>query len=256
MEIELRNVSIGYASHVVAADLSASLHAGELTCILGSNGAGKSTLLRTLCGFQPALSGDICLVDGDDVRDISAITPKEKAKVISVVLTERADLQNMKVRELVGMGRAPYTDFWGRLRDDDARIVDEALQMIGISALSERMMQTLSDGERQKVMIAKALAQQTPVILLDEPTAFLDYPSKVELMQLLRKLCREMGKIVLLSTHDVEIALQLADNLWLMKQGELCVGSPRQLADRGDIVSFLNREDVVFCPEDLTIRVI
>lgn len=253
--ISLENLSIGYPSHIVAEGISASLLSGQLTCLLGSNGAGKSTLLRTLGGFLPALSGNMVfhLPEGD--YELNAMTPKERAKMIGVVLTERTELHDMTARELVGMGRTPYTGFWGKLSEEDNNIVEKAIEMVGIGNLAHRMVQTLSDGERQKVMIAKALAQQTPIILLDEPTAFLDYPSKVETLQLLRSLCNNTGKIVFLSTHDIEIALQLADNLWLMNNGKISVGSPRQLADSGDISNFIERPDVHFCTEDLTIKV-
>lgn len=253
--ITLDKVSIGYASYCVAKDISASLEGGQLTCLLGTNGAGKSTLLRTLCGFQPALSGSISFETEGIRHDLSAMTPKERAKMIGVVLTERTELQNMTARELVGLGRAPYTGFWGKLSKEDQEIVDEAISMVGITALAERMTETLSDGERQKVMIAKALAQQTSIILLDEPTAFLDYPSKVETLQLLRSLCHTTGKTVFLSTHDIEIALQLADNLWLMRDRGVVVGTPRQLADNGEISRFLDNKGVEFLCDEMRIKV-
>ena len=154
--------------------------------------------------------------DDQEVREISTLSDKELSRMIGVVLTEKPDVRNMTVRELVSLGRSPYTGFWGRYSKDDLRVVDESIALVGIEALSLRMVHTLSDGERQKVMIAKALAQQTPVIFLDEPTAFLDYPSKVEMLQLLRRISREAEKTIFLSTHDVELALQLADTIWLM----------------------------------------
>ena len=214
--IRLTGLSIGYRGKhsvkCVADDISQAIHSGELTCLLGENGAGKSTLLRTLSGFLPPLAGEISILG----RPLSSYKERELATVIGVVLTEKNNLQNMTVRELVGMGRSPYTGFWGRLSADDRHKVDDALSLVGIAALSDRMVQTLSDGERQKVMIAKALAQETPIIFLDEPTAFLDYPSKVEILHLLHRLSREMHKTIFLSTHDLELALQIADRLWLM----------------------------------------
>jgi iron complex transport system ATP-binding protein len=161
----------------------------------------------------------------------------------------------MTVNELVAMGRAPYTGFWGILSKDDRRIADESIQLVGIEALSHRQVQSLSDGERQKVMIAKALAQQTPVIYLDEPTAFLDYPSKVELLQLLRRLAHEEHKTVFLSTHDVEISLQLADMLWLMAPQQLHVGTPHELAAEGVLSTFIKHEGIVFDSNTLTIQI-
>ena len=164
---------------VVSGPFSAELHSGELTCLLGPNGAGKSTLLRTLSAFQTPLRGDISIVG----RSLDSYSETELAKVIGVVLTDKIGVNNMTVAQLVGLGRSPYTGFWGTLGDDDREVVDEAMTLVGIAELRDRAVQSLSDGERQKAMIAKALAQQTPVIFLDEPTAFLDYPSKVEIMR-------------------------------------------------------------------------
>ena len=219
--IELRNLGIGYMTKhgviTVAESINGTICSRELTCLLGANGVGKSTLLRTLSAFQPKIQGEI-LMEG---RDLSAWTDKELSRLIGVVLTEKPDVRNMTVRELVSLGRSPYTGFWGTYSKEDLQIVDESISLVGIDSLSRRMVHTLSDGERQKVMIAKALAQQTPVIYLDEPTAFLDYPSKVEVLQLLRRISREAGKTIFLSTHDVELALQLADTVWLMTREEV-----------------------------------
>ncbi|MBQ1709380.1 MAG: ABC transporter ATP-binding protein [Bacteroidales bacterium] len=228
--IRIEGLSIGYRSKhgvkTVAEGISDSIRSGEMTCLLGVNGAGKSTLLRTLSGFLPPLAGEISLLG----KPLASYRERELATVIGVVLTEKSNLQNMTVTELVGMGRSPYTGFWGRLSAADRRKVEESLALVGIAPLRDRMVQTLSDGERQKVMIAKALAQETPLIFLDEPTAFLDYPSKVEILHLLHRLSHEMGKTVFLSTHDLELALRVADRVWLMsKQGEVRTGSPENL---------------------------
>ena len=188
-------------------------------------------------------------------RKLSDYTDKQLSRLIGVVLTEKPDVRNMTVEELVGMGRSPYTGFWGTLSADDHRIVQEAVALVGIQSLCGRYIHTLSDGERQKVMITKALAQQTPIIYLDEPTAFLDFPSKVEIMQLLHRLAREQQKTVFLSTHDVELALQLADRLWLMEPDGLCVGTPRELADSGVLSRFVERDGIAFNTETLTIHV-
>jgi iron complex transport system ATP-binding protein len=163
----------------------------------------------------------------------------------------------MTVHELVSLGRSPYTGFWGTYSKEDIQIVDESIALVGIESLSKRMVHTLSDGERQKVMIAKALAQQTPVIYLDEPTAFLDYPSKVEVLQLLRLVSRQAGKTIFLSTHDVELALQLADTIWLMtRESGMTIGTPRQLAQQGALGKFIEREGIAFDPETLAIRIV
>lgn len=245
--IRIVNLSIGYtAKHsvkVVAEGITETIRSGELTCLLGENGAGKSTLLRTLSGFLPPLSGEITILD----KPLRVYRERELARVIGVVLTEKSNLQNMTVAELVGMGRSPFTGFWGRLSAEDRAKVDTAMAMVGIAPLADRMVQTLSDGERQKVMIAKALAQETPIIFLDEPTAFLDYPSKVEILHLLHRLSREMGKTIFLSTHDLELALQIADQLWLMARGQgVAVGTPEDLALNGTLDGFFRRKGVAF----------
>ena len=192
-------------------------------------------------------------ISGKDIKDYGS---HELAQTIGVVLTDKPDVSNMTVEEIVGMGRSPYTGFWGRLSDDDHRIVDEAMDMVGVSVLAPRMIQTLSDGERQKVMIAKALAQQTPVIFLDEPTAFLDFPSKVEVMQLLHRISREAGKTIFLSTHDVDLALQTADELWLLdRDNGLSVGTPEDLSLNGQMSSFFAHKGIAFDAENGLFRI-
>jgi len=255
----LTNLTIGYQTKqhttVVAEHLNAAIKSGELTCLLGRNGIGKSTLLRTLSAFQPALGGEILMSTDNGQQPVNSLTDKQLSRLIGVVLTEKPDVRNMTIEELVGMGRSPYTGFWGTLSKDDKRIVDEAIQLVSIESLRGRYVHTLSDGERQKVMIAKALAQQTPIIYLDEPTAFLDFPSKVEVMQLLHRLAREQQKTIFLSTHDVELSLQVADCIWLMEEGSLSVGTPRQLADDGALSRFIEHKGILFNAETLTIRV-
>ena len=248
MNFRLQSLTIGYRTgrHVktVAADICADIEANKLTCLIGSNGAGKSTLLKTLSAFLPPLSGNI-LVDGKNLTDYNH---QELARIVSVVLTSRPDVDNMTARDIVGLGRTPYTGFWGKLNENDKHIVDECMQLVGINHLAERMTGTLSEGERQKVMIAKALAQQTPMIILDEPTAFLDYPSKVEIMQLLAHLSHEKGKTIFMSTHDLELTLQTADKLWLMQRHKLSVGTTDELSANGVLSDFINRPGVTFDP--------
>ena len=256
----LTDLTIGYQTKqqktVVAEHLNGAIMSGELTCLLGRNGIGKSTLLRTLSAFQPSLHGDILLsANTPSPIPVNQLTDKQLSKLIGVVLTEKPDVRNMTIEELVSMGRSPYTGFWGTLSKDDRRIVDEAIGLVGIESLRGRYVHTLSDGERQKVMIAKALAQQTPVIYLDEPTAFLDFPSKVEVMQLLHRLAHEQQKTIFLSTHDVELSLQIADCIWLMEPGILSIGTPRQLADEGALGRFIVHKGILFDAQTLTIRV-
>ena len=216
--ITLKNLVVGYPDgrHTRQLNHAANeeAHDGMLTCLIGANGAGKSTLLRTIAGFQLPLEGTV-LLGGDDVR---ALSPRQRAERMAVVLTDRPDVMCTTVWEMVATGRAPFTGFWGRLSGKDRGIVTRSLRLVGIEHMSNRTVTTLSDGERQKVMIAKALAQQTPIIILDEPTAFLDYPSKVEVMQLLKLIAHEEHKTVLLSTHDLELAVSSADRLWLFEK--------------------------------------
>lgn len=210
MQITLSHLSVGYkVGHAVVSDINLTLQSGKLASLIGANGVGKSTLLKTLTGFLPKLEGSL-LLDG---KDISEFSQRALAQQISIVLTQKPDVQNLTVEEIVGLGRSPYTGFFGKLHANDQQIVDESITAVGIEKLKNRMIQTLSDGERQKVMIAKALAQQTPVIFLDEPTAFLDFSSKVETFQLLQRMAHEMGKLVLLSTHDLELAVRFSDTL-------------------------------------------
>ena len=237
--ITLRNLSVGYqhprrTPTTVLAQLNATLHAGQLTCLVGANGIGKSTLLRTLAAFQPPISGQMCYYSDEQAVPINLATLSQVrlARLVSVVLTAKPSVENLSVEQIVALGRSPYTNIWGTLRADDHRMVAWAMDVVGITNLRHRLVQTLSDGERQKMMIAKALAQDTPVILLDEPTAFLDYKSKVEVLGLLACLAHETNKMVLLSTHDLEQAVHAADALWVVAKQQL--GDGTQLCSRLD----------------------
>ena len=254
--LEVRHIEKVYGSrqNVTRAlnDVSFTVERGEFLGIMGASGSGKSTLLKTLAGFLPKLAGNI-FING---KEISEYTQKEMSRLASVVLTSRPDGMNMTVEEVVALGRTPYTGFWGTLSDDDKRIVNGSMNRVGISSLAKRTASTLSDGERQKMMIAKALAQQTPVIFLDEPTAFLDYPSKVDTMLLLSRLSHDMGKTIFMSTHDLELALQTADTLWLMAgDGKVDTGTPHELADSGALSAFIERSGITFDKDTLRITV-
>ena len=237
--LDLRDLYIGYdedaSRHIVAEALNASLAQGRMACLVGANGVGKSTLMRTLSGFQPALRGEV-RIDG---RLIGEYTPRELSEKVGVVLTERNATPDLTVEEVVAIGRMPYTNFWGRLTAADHCAVDEAIALVGIESLRHKKIGRVSDGERQKVMIAKALAQQTGIILLDEPTAFLDYGSKVSVMRLLRRLAHEQEKVVLLSTHDLEIAFQTTDEVWILQREGLQTGTLDELEQRGAVSKFL-----------------
>lgn len=214
VSISTNSLTIGYriasgTEYPVQTDLNFSLHTGEMVCMLGPNGCGKSTLLRTLAGLQPALSGEYKIQNSD-----------RPEKSVALVLTERLSMDNTTVHDVVAMGRYPYTSFLGGLSEQDERIIAESLKAVGFDLLalnsSHSPFNALSDGEKQRILIAKALAQQTPIILLDEPTAHLDLPHRILILRLLRQLAHEQGKTVLISTHELDLALALSDRILLM----------------------------------------
>ncbi|MGN7890414.1 ABC transporter ATP-binding protein [Dyadobacter sp. 22481] len=245
--VETRSLAIGYrssgAARTVATGLNIQLRAGNMVCLLGSNGAGKSTLMRTLSGLQPALSGEIMIDD----RQLGTLKPAELAQKLSLVLTDRIEAGNLTAREVVALGRTPYTGWLGSLTKEDHFKIAQSIEQTGISLLLDRHMHQLSDGERQKVMLARALAQDTPVILLDEPTAHLDLPNRVEMMRLLHTLARATRKAILLSTHELDLALQTADELWLMHpDGTLLAGLPEDLVLSGAFEATFARNSFSF----------
>lgn len=242
--VEIEDLTIGYAGRkVVASGLNTTLKQGHLVCLLGANGTGKSTLIRSICGFQPSLAGTIRLRG----REVSSINATEMARELSVVLTDRLNIPNATVEEIVGYGRSPYTGFLGRLSKSDKKIVRDSMECCRIAHKRKELIADLSDGERQKAVIAKAMAQDTPLIILDEPTAFLDLPTRVEIMQLLRSLAISSGKSILMSTHDMELALQLSDRLWILhRDGPLDVGSPEDLLLSGAFDNLFGQSSVHF----------
>lgn len=207
--IKCENLVIGYDTRVIQRDLTFTLPDGTMTALLGANGCGKSTLLRTLAGLQPALSGTYSL-------SVEAGLTAERSKLLALVLTERLSVESATVRDVVAMGRYPYTSFLGTLSAADHRIVNEAMEQVGVIDLADSYYNDHSDGEKQRVLIAKALAQQTPVILLDEPTAHLDLPSRIRTLNLLHEIAHTQGKTILISTHELDLALRSADNILLM----------------------------------------
>ena len=209
--LRLSNLNIGYNdSAPVVMSIDAELSDGCFCCLLGRNGTGKSTLLRTIAGLQLPLNGTI-----------------ERPDSIGIVLTGIPNLLNTKVREMVAYGRLAHTGIWGRLHDEDYVMADEAIRLVGIQDIADRLLSTLSDGEKQKTMIARAIAQQSPLLLLDEPSAFLDYPSRRELMHLLQDLAHNHRKTILLSTHDVELAAASADILWIINDKTMVKKNPQ-----------------------------
>jgi len=244
----VENLTIGYhlarrPTHVVARELQLTLTSGELTCLLGPNGSGKSTLLRTMAGMQPPIEGRI-LFGG---RELKSYSHRELSRFLSVVLTDRVDVGFLSSYSLVALGRHPYTGWSGRITPEDDRTVRWALNAVNAELLLDRYVVELSDGERQKIMIARALAQEPRLMLLDEPTAFLDVPRRVEIMQLLRKLARETGKSIFLTTHDLELALRGADRICLLSmEGNLSTGVPEDLVLRGAFEETFHSEGVRF----------
>lgn len=229
----LENLSAGYQRRPdVVAGVNALLDAGEMVCLLGANGAGKSTLLRTISGLQPPTSGRI-IIKG---QNLSNLKPDETSKLISLVYTESALAGGLKVHELVALGRYPYTGYFGKLDSYDREIVAATLEAMKIYHLRNRVTATLSDGERQKAMIARALAQDTPVILLDEPTAFLDVASRLDTIDLLRRETQKSGKGVIMSTHDAGDVLRLCDSAWLIGDDSRFIsGAVTELVDSGEL---------------------
>ena len=246
--LQTRHLSTGYKTgrkscKVLSEDLNLRMYPGELICLLGPNGSGKSTLIRSLSGLQPALKGTV-EIEGKSIQDLR---PADLAKKLSMVLTERVKAGNLNAYSLVALGRHPYTGWLGNLSRADKEKTQQAMVATGTTDFADRKVHELSDGECQKVMLARALAQDTPLIILDEPTAHLDLPNRVELMQLLHQLARQMNKAILLSSHDLDLALQAADQVWLLQQdGQLKTGTPEDLVLQGTFEAAFAREGFQF----------
>lgn len=245
--LTLHNLQCGYpGGKIILRDVNGALRRGALTALLGANGIGKSTLLRTICGVQPALGGEIT-VEGKPLR---SITPRELARTISIVNTDHTGAGGLTVEELVALGRQPFTGFFGRLSSGDRQIVSRALEAVGMQSRRKEFVATLSDGMRQKAMIARALAQTTPIIILDEPTAFLDAASRIETLRLLRELATAQDKAVLISTHDIGQVLPLAADLWLLTHSRRFItGATVELTKDPDVMdSLFSNRDIKFDP--------
>ncbi|MDB5048389.1 MAG: transporter related [Fibrobacteres bacterium] len=260
--LRTENLAVGYRAargsggknrdRQVLSGIDLELRPGELVCLLGPNGAGKSTLLRTLAGLQAPLSGRL-LVDGEDFFRLPA---EARARKTAIVLTERIEAGNLSVYALAALGRHPHTGWSGRMLAGDSAAVRRGLEEAGAWELRDRLFDELSDGEKQRVMLARALAQEPALLLLDEPTAFLDLPRRVETMRSLRNLARQRGRAVLLSTHDLDLAMRAADRLWLLPPGgPVQTGLPEDLALRGAVGSVFDQGDVAFDPSTGQFRI-
>lgn len=248
--LETKDLTIGFKDGrdglvVISESLNLTLIGSELVCLVGPNGVGKSTLLRTLTGLQKPLSGEVLLLG----KPIQKYKAAELAATMSVVLTAPVSIGAMRVEDLVGLGRFPFTDLFDRMTEKDHQVVRDSLELVGSASLKNRYVDELSDGERQRVMVARALAQEPKVLFLDEPTAFLDLPGRVSILSLLRELAQVEQKSILTSTHDLDLALHSADRIWLMNSnGEVTQGSPEDLVLSGRFGSTFNQTNVTFDP--------
>ena len=248
--LRTEDLNIGYkkgskAQMIIATGLKLEIFKGELVCLVGPNGVGKSTLLRTLAGLHDPLGGRVILKE----RDISSISSLEMARIQGLVLTEKIEMEGFNVFDMIALGRFPHTDWKGYLTGKDHRIIAESLQLVRGEDLAERKINELSDGERQKVMIARALAQEPELIFLDEPTSFLDLLRKVEVVRIMRELARNQNKAVVMALHDIPLALQYADRLWLFEpSGTIRDGAPEDLVLSGKIVEIFSSDPLIFDP--------
>ncbi len=248
--LSAKDLDIGYRRHrgealSVLRHIDLELKGGEFVCLLGPNGTGKSTLLRTICGMQPKLRGEAFICG----RPIESLSARERARRLSIVLTDPVNAGNLSVFALVALGRHPYTGWTGRMDRRDLETVVETLDKLRISHLAGKNAAELSDGERQKVMIARAIAQETDILILDEPTAYLDVPRKVEIMLLLKRLASRTGKSIIAATHDLELAIQSADSIWLIGQdGRIHAGAPEDHILDGTLQAVFQSEETRFDP--------
>lgn len=249
--IQLKEVTLGYGQRVLLEKVSAEIKGGQLVALLGRNGTGKSTLLRAMMGLERLQHGEIDLQG----KNITSLKPEKLAQKISFVTTDKVRIANLRCKDVVALGRAPYTNWLGQLQPEDEKRVDDAMRLVSMTSYADKTMDKMSDGECQRIMIARALAQDTPVILLDEPTAFLDLPNKYELCLLLKKLAEEEGKCILFSTHDLDIAISLCHTIMLIDNPQLyCLPTPEMVSD-GHLERLFRNEAVTFDAQEMRVRI-
>ncbi len=249
--IRFQSLSLGYGSRILIDSLSATVKRGELTALVGRNGTGKSTLLRAIAGLGERKGGDILLGD----KSIDSLSTTELATMVAFVTTDKVRIANLRCRDVVALGRAPYTNWIGRMQEQDEEIVMRSMELVGMSDYADKTMDRMSDGECQRIMIARALAQQTPIILLDEPTAFLDMPNRYELCTLLQRLAHEEQKCILFSTHELDIALALCDSIALISPPQLHLLPTEEMVKSGYIEKLFTSGIVNFDPATRSVSI-
>ena len=249
--IRFQSLSLGYGSRILIDSLSATVKRGELTALVGRNGTGKSTLLRAITGLGERKGGDILLGD----KSIDSLSTAELATMVAFVTTDKVRIANLRCRDVVALGRAPYTNWIGRMQEQDEEIVMRSMELVGMSDYADKTMDRMSDGECQRIMIARALAQQTPIILLDEPTAFLDMPNRYELCTLLQRLAHEEQKCILFSTHELDIALALCDSIAIISPPQLHLLPTEEMVKSGYIEKLFTSGIVNFDPTTRSVSI-
>ncbi len=248
MTLKIEDLATGYRSGknagvVLQQGICTTLKTGQMVCVLGPNGAGKSTLLKTLAGFLQPLSGEVYF----DGKPLKMLDLKKLSRLVSVVLTDRFSDLYLTAFDVVRMGRFPHASFFGRMKAGDLSLINQTMDKLGVGSLKEKLFYNLSDGERQKVLIARALVQDTPFLFLDEPVAFIDSPGRIEIMEILSGLAHRQGKAILMTTHDMETGLRYADVLWLMHRGKpLLDGIPEDMVLQGKVGEYFQRPGLHF----------
>ncbi len=253
MALSIHNLSIGYSQQkIIAKELNLSVSPGELVCLIGPNGTGKSTLLKTIAGLLSPLAGEIKIND----KNILLFTATERAKQLAVVFTQKIQAENLDVYSAIATGRNPYTGLLGTLRKDDVEIIQRTIDITGLKEFENKFVDKLSDGEQQKVMIGRAIAQDCPIILLDEPTAHLDTVNKIEITLLLKKIAKEQNKSIIISTHDLSLALQIADKIWLMNKNRIAENTPTSIVNTTEFNEAFSGKNFSFDKNSFAFKII